>query len=303
MRIRRIAILIDGGFFIKRLSKLVPLHHHDTAEAVANSARMLCKRHVQKLTGERFNADNSRWLDHVYRLFYYDAVPYGEVAHHPILNQQIQFAKTPEAKFREGLFNELRKSRKFALRLGHVAKEDGWHIKDTQITKKLLRTRDWVHVLDAAIEQARTGKPATALTPEHADQLAKITEAWRNLAPDDVRLGLRQKGVDMRIGLDISTLTLKKQVDTIVLVTGDSDFVPAAKLARREGVEFLLDPLWQSVKDDLHEHVDGVVSGFKQPGGGATPADEQEDEAKTPAPAAPATAPKPNSQTPAAPSA
>ena len=302
MRIRRIAILIDGGFFIKRLSKLVPEHHQDSAAAVANSARMLCKRHVQKLTGERFNAAHSRWLDHVYRLFYYDARPFNEIAHNPILNQQIDFGKTPEAKFREDLFNELRKSRKFALRLGHITQEEGWRIKDAQITKKLLRTKNWLHVLDAAIEQARTGKAAPVLTTEQADQLAKITETWRNLTPDDVRLGLRQKGVDMRIGLDISTLTLKKQVDTIILVTGDSDFVPAAKLARREGVEFLLDPLWQSVKDDLHEHVDGVVSGFKRPGDD----DEHDDDAAAPAPAAPAApAPAPVSapQPPAAPAA
>lgn len=73
-------------------------------------------------------------------------------------------------------------------------------------------------------------------------------------------LGLRQKGVDMRIGLDITSITLKKQADTIILVTGDSDFVPAAKLARREGVEFILDPMWQSIGDDLFEHIDGLVS-------------------------------------------
>jgi NYN domain len=65
--------------------------------------------------------------------------------------------------------------------------------------------------------------------------------------------------------LDIASMTLKRQVDTIVLVTGDSDFVPAAKLARREGVEFLLDPLWQQVSDELSEHVDGLVSVFPKP--------------------------------------
>lgn len=275
MRIRRVAVLIDGGFFIKRLSKLVDSHHCGTAAAVANSARLLCKRHVQRLTGESFSGP-SRWLDHVYRLFYYDARPFTEIAHHPVLNQQIQFAKTPEARFREDLFNELRKARKFALRLGHVTKEDGWQIKNAQLTKKLLRTREWVQVMDSIIAQARTGQPAPTLTPAEADQFAKIAEAWRSLTPNDIRLGLRQKGVDMRIGLDISTLTLKKQVDTIILVTGDSDFVPAAKLARREGVEFLLDPMWQSVRDDLHEHVDGIVSVFKQPGspGGSEEADE-----------------------------
>lgn len=69
----------------------------------------------------------------------------------------------------------------------------------------------------------------------------------------------------MKIGLDISTMTLKKQVDTIVLVTGDSDFVPAAKLARREGVEFILDPMWQAINTDLNEHVDGLASGLDKP--------------------------------------
>jgi len=30
-------------------------------------------------------------------------------------------------------------------------------------------------------------------------------------------------------------------------------------------VEFLLDPLWQQVSDELNEHVDGVVSAFPKP--------------------------------------
>lgn len=278
MRIRRIAVLIDGGFFIKRLSRLVGEGACATAADVAEWARKLCKRHVQKLTGEPFSANPSDWLDHVYRLFYYDAAPYDGTAHHPILNQQIQFGKSDEALFRQELFRELRTKRKFALRLGKVTKEDGWHIRKTEITKKLLRTKDWLPVLRAAIQQTRTGQHPPVLSAEHSDQLEKVVEAWESLTPDDLRLGLRQKGVDMRIGIDISTLTLKKQVDTIILVTGDSDFVPAAKLARREGVEFILDPLWQSVNDDLHEHVDGVVSGLKQPNdeadavGSSTPA-------------------------------
>ncbi len=49
-------------------------------------------------------------------------------------------------------------------------------------------------------------------------------------------------------------------------VAGDSDFVPAAKLARREGIEFILDPLWQQVNADLFEHIDGLQSGLKKPG-------------------------------------
>lgn len=67
-----------------------------------------------------------------------------------------------------------------------------------------------------------------------------------------------QKGVDMKIGLDIASLAYKKQVDQIVLISGDSDFVSAAKLARREGIDFVLDPLGAPIKEDLFEHIDGL---------------------------------------------
>ena len=71
-----------------------------------------------------------------------------------------------------------------------------------------------------------------------------------------------QKGVDMRIGVDMTSLALKKQVDQIILISGDSDFVPAAKLARREGIDFVLDPMWAPIKDDLFEHIDGMHSNW-----------------------------------------
>lgn len=64
----------------------------------------------------------------------------------------------------------------------------------------------------------------------------------------------------MKIGLDIASITLKKQVDQIILIAGDSDFVPAAKLARREGIDFILDPMWNPIKPHLFEHIDGLRS-------------------------------------------
>ncbi len=89
--------------------------------------------------------------------------------------------------------------------------------------------------------------------------------AVAELSHDDFRAAFRQKGVDMRIGLDIASITLKRQACVIILVAGDSDFVPAAKLARREGLQFILDPLWQQVPRDLFEHIDGLRSGFPRP--------------------------------------
>ena len=81
-----------------------------------------------------------------------------------------------------------------------------------------------------------------------------------DITEKDFSITLGQKGVDMKLGLDIASLAYKKQVDQIVLISGDSDFVPAAKLARREGIDFILDPMWAKIKDTLSEHIDGIHS-------------------------------------------
>jgi uncharacterized LabA/DUF88 family protein len=76
----------------------------------------------------------------------------------------------------------------------------------------------------------------------------------------------------MKIGLDVSALAYKRLVDQIVLVAGDSDFVPAAKLARREGIDFIPDPMWHRIRSDLNEHIDGLRSTAPRPGAaGAKP--------------------------------
>jgi len=55
-------------------------------------------------------------------------------------------------------------------------------------------------------------------------------------------------------------------VKKIILVSGDSDFVPAAKLARREGIDFVLDPMWKHIEPQLWEHIDDLKSTCKRPG-------------------------------------
>lgn len=76
----------------------------------------------------------------------------------------------------------------------------------------------------------------------------------------DLEPSIQQKGVDMRIGLDIASLTLKKQVDIIVLITGDSDFIPAMKFARREGAQLYLVTMGHGVRPVVHQHADVVIS-------------------------------------------
>lgn len=90
------------------------------------------------------------------------------------------------------------------------------------------------------------------------NQLMRGDISVDDLTERDFLFNVEQKGVDMRIGLDIASLAYKKQVDQIVLISGDSDFVSAAKLARREGIDFVLDALHTNIKPNLFEHIDGL---------------------------------------------
>lgn len=80
-----------------------------------------------------------------------------------------------------------------------------------------------------------------------------------NVDKDSLIPNVQQKGVDMRIGLDISALSLKDQVDVIAIVTGDSDFIPAFKFARKEGRQIFLYALGHSIRSEIYAHTDMCI--------------------------------------------
>lgn len=82
----------------------------------------------------------------------------------------------------------------------------------------------------------------------------------RTVGADDLVPGISQKGVDLRIGLDIARLALREMVRAIVVVTGDSDLVPAFKFARREGLRVYLETLGHGVRRELKAHADMVLA-------------------------------------------
>jgi len=166
----------------------------------------------------------------LYRIFVYDCPPLTKKAQYPISKDPIDFSGTETAVFRLRFHDELKCLRKVALRLGRLQDSRNWRLK-APVLKDLLAGRRGFHTL----------------------------------ADGDFVYDTRQKGMDMKIGLDIASVAYKKQVDQIVLVAGDADFVPAAKLARREGIDFILDPMWNGISSDLHEHVDGLRSTCPRP--------------------------------------
>lgn len=198
-----------------------------TPEEAADFLDAYCRRHLT----ERING--IQYSHSVYRIFYYDCPPIKKSIYNPITKENDDLGKSETFDWVNRFLHQIKNKRKFALRLGKLSDSiAGYHLKSEPL-KKLLN-----------------GK----LKPEDITHL-------------DIYLNIEQKGVDMKIGLDIASLAYKKQVNQIILISGDSDFVSAAKLARREGIDFILDPLGQPIKGDLFEHIDGlrtVDSAFKK---------------------------------------
>lgn len=210
------AILVDGGFYRRRAQLLFGTK---TAQERADELQMYCKQHLQKKGEKR----------ELYRIFYYDCPPTEKRIFHPLRQQCVEFGKTPLYSWTVEFFNELKKKRKFALRMGKLSDTNASYTLTSDATKKILN--------------------------------GSLT--LQDLEEKHFLINLEQKGVDMKIGLDIASLSYKKQVDQIILISGDSDFVPAAKLARREGIDFILDPMGHTIKPDLQEHIDGIRSCIK----------------------------------------
>jgi len=223
------AILVDGAFFLRRFHYSFPDHDLNDPRSVADAVGMLAYWHLTIRVGpaqiHKMLSEKQMVLESpdFYRIFFYDCEPLTKRMHTPIGKRSMDFSKTPDAVFRLALHSEIRQLRKMALRLGRLNDSARWK-----------------------------------LTPPATDRLIKSPEKFIP-TDDDFKIDTIQKGVDMRLGLDVASLAFKRQVDQIIIVAGDADFVPAAKLARREGIDVVLDKMGATnAAIDLIEHVDGV---------------------------------------------
>ncbi|MDR2524890.1 MAG: NYN domain-containing protein [Oscillospiraceae bacterium] len=198
-------------------------------EERADELYSYCCRHLREKTKTREEEHT------LYRIFYYDCPPSEKSVMHPITKHTVDLRKSAIYTWTTDFFLALTAHRKVALRMGELLESSGDYVLRSEALKRLLRKEIEV---DALSEK-------------------------------DFTLDFKQKGVDMRIGLDIASLAHKRLVSQIVLIAGDSDFVPAAKHARREGIDFILDPMWQPIKPTLHLHIDGLRTVTKKPADGA----------------------------------
>ena len=171
-------------------------------------------------------------IKRLYRIFYYDCPPSQKNIYNPLTCKSVNLGKSEQYSWTTSFFKELAHQRKVALRMGELLESKAVYVLNNDALKKLLRKEITVD----------------------------------DLTEKDLSMDIQQKGVDMKIGLDIASLAYKRLVNQIILIAGDSDFVPAAKHARREGIDFILDPMWHTVKDSLMLHIDGKDVKTGKPG-------------------------------------
>lgn len=92
---------------------------------------------------------------------------------------------------------------------------------------------------------------------ERTQASLKAAKAPAALSDADFQAKWEQKGVDLRIGLDIVTMTENRAAELIVLMTGDTDMIPAMKLARGRGLQLAgLDLPNRKIIPELKPHLD-----------------------------------------------
>ena len=167
---------------------------------------------------ERIKAHSSLAGHDLLRI-YYDAPPSTSNLTNPIDGSALDLGATTVFRRSVSLLDQLEMEKDFAVRKGEIVAR-GWKIGKAALTSMLKSPR---------VPTAR-----------------------------DLQPNVQQKSVDLRIGLDIALLSLRRLANAIVVVTGDSDLIPAFKFARREGMRVYLDHLGGPVRRELKVHADIV---------------------------------------------
>lgn len=162
---------------------------------------------------------------HLFRIFFYDSPCVGEKVILPMSRTQVDISKTREGQFKHAFHRQLQRKRKLALRLGEPLEVDQWRLRE-----------------DA-----------------QADLLGRRI-AVEELQDDDFVPVGNPRGIELRIGVDLASLAYKRQVQQVVLITGDGFFAAGAELVRHEGIDIVLDPMWQNIPEEVFTHIDGLRS-------------------------------------------
>ena len=214
------AILVDGGFYLRRSKKF---WGRKSPRERADELHDYCLKHITVKRDRKLETGERS----LYRIFYYDCPPLdkGAVKQPWSAHNTVFSAANPSNKWTRDFHSKLSGKRKVAMRMGELnAKNAHYTLREESLKQLLSGTKD----------------------------ISQLGEQ------DFVLVGLKQTGVDMRIGLDVAVLGFSRLVDQIILVAGDSDFIPVAKAARKAGIDFIIDPMGNNLSSELIRQVDGI---------------------------------------------
>jgi len=239
---KSIAILLDGGFVRRRLYSL-----QDNQHASADDILAMC---------DKVLSDD----EDLFRIYYYDCPPYAGKAGNPLLKTTVDFNQTPTSRRMTSLLDSIAHKAHVACRRGQLS-FNGWGFNPA-ISDDLLESTQSSLSDDRSMLQVRIDLPLERLANRGLLDLTRIPDnadrALSLVISKLIRPEMDQKRVDIKIGLDVAWLASRQIVDRIALVTADTDFIPAMKFARREGVQVVLVTLGSRVSADLVEHADEV---------------------------------------------
>jgi uncharacterized LabA/DUF88 family protein len=156
--------------------------------------------------------------EELFRIYYYDCPPFEGTSTNPVSKEEVDFNKTA-----------------VHAQLGRLQEE--------------LAVAD-----DVAFRQGALNLNGWRLNRYRARQIQK---SGRPLEASDFEPDFEQKRVDMKIGLDVAWLAIQHIVEKVVLVAGDTDFIPAMKFARQQGVRVVVVPMENPyTSDSLRHHAD-----------------------------------------------
>jgi uncharacterized LabA/DUF88 family protein len=135
------------------------------------------------------------------KTYYYDCPPFSEQRVQPISQTIKDFSISNVYQQATVFQNDIKRNPFFKFRKGHLS-FDGWTLKQ-----------------------------------ESVHDLIRIP---RPLIDVDFEPILRQKQVDMKIGIDVAKLSINRSVGRILLATSDADFIPAIDFAKTHQIEVIL---------------------------------------------------------------
>lgn len=200
---RRVVVFVDGMFMRRRVLD----RNHFLYKP--REIREYCMQHLSR-------------NDYLFRIYYYDAQPLQARATSPLNGREIDFAQLESARLRQQLFEQLRTTPNFCLRLGNME----WN------------GRDWSII---------GSKVAPLLRQE-------ITVD--DLTDTDIRPHAETAQINVKMALDLVTLAAKGIGELFVVITDKSDLAPALEQVKQEGVQICLDNMHAPVSDELAEQVD-----------------------------------------------